>query len=410
MGKFRIYQINIICIAIVILLSIVKTGFAEDDERSFGYPIVILQQDETYYVNPIISPNGKFLSATALKLDMKRYEEGYLPEYATSAVSYEFWNLTSLQTHQEFIYPDVTDSTVVTENPFGVPAAFSSDNQFLALRSNSGFQVFALPNFDVYKTSYTLKTSSNSYDSLVFSKDNQLLAALDETSIVVWDMAQNIIKGYPHPAISERSQIIALEYGWLVSISDPTSSLAFIVCSWLLENCNLYEFLPETTHVTASPDSTFVFTRAYNANKDEQELGLWQLRDERVYQLTNIDVPADFEPFTAIHSFLSNNHILFNLGVDWEIRSFPDLSLVYPIPGPTLTPVWLDTEHIITVDQLNRQILRIYRVGENQPIDEINIDDFPHLSGFRIQWVKINAEQNSLLVYTGWTIIIIPII
>jgi hypothetical protein len=414
----RFHRSLLMLLCLWLLLAFHPSTAQETKTPRFGEGIVILQIPGRFLTNLIVSPDGDYVFVTGNLINQQMREQGYAMSWSMISARQYIWRIYDSSFGNGLIYQRPNWEFTIDETIMEPAAAFSPDGRYLATRSGTRMQLFAAPDW-LEVDSVTLTTFFDNPDidggRLRWSPDSDLLAAFDSTGIVVWDTKENAIKHHPLPVGHEWDRIVPVATGWIVEFPVPITPTNFASCDWLLETCAEYTFLDDNLFPqVVSEDGVYVLT----ADSKIEGLGVWQRQANGQYELEMRDTPPDFQrPF----SFDPTGRYLLSAQepqpwLSWAIWDFATFAEVSKIPPRIHEPIWLpDGEHLIAFERWPELVVKLYQVGKDTPLQEVNLTNFSEIKRFAdkiiFDSVSFHLSENGekLVINLNWAALVIPI-
>lgn len=430
----RISLLLIIFAVFTLMLYFSSTTPGAADEFTL-YPSdkwALLQIPDGFIRNPQLSPDGRFVFANAGFVS-DDYQPGNNERmYSTHGRQY-LWRLTldifqSALTELPYDYSFEFD-----QRPFGAMAAFSPDSQYLALRNDEEIALLSLSDMQLTRRVSVERgfptETGGSYSHLQWSPDGDLVATLDRNGIVVWDITKNTTYYHELPKISFTKQyddLIVTKLGWIVTYGDNEIPLVFSACSWRLERCQNYEFEQNTYTVMVSHNGRYVWTIALNPDykrrlipQDEaaagRRIGLWESDTGVDYELHQHSLPIEMRQIRAFSPQGNYQLVMYTDDThyrEWAVYSFPELERLSFLMASAAAPVWIEEEHLVSLNLRERLTLRWHKVGVSDFLYEQDVSQF-YASRYPVDLaeasIQSDDENQYVLVYFASKILIIPI-
>jgi hypothetical protein len=400
----------------LIFLALAFSLHAQDTvpQPGFGDELIVLQVSDTFITHPVMSPTGRFVFATANHFDRQAYNEGKSIYRVMIAADFVVWDISLISAINDVYTLQPTYTLPIQDSIMGPATAFSSDEEFLALRNDTDLLIFSLPDFQQF-AAFPLnapfeKTFTREPGYLRWSHDNQWVATLDDGEIMVVNIHSGEVRRHDVEAGYGWNNIKPIENGWIVELFDPEKATAFVVCDFFVEICQSYDDKLYTHTIITVTNGDFLVTETNDTALEGRLINLWVKQNNLQYFLNAFQTPPKMgrlQAFSPSGEFLMT---AINTNIwEWAIWSFPELSRISTIPPETLYPVWLpDSQHIIGVDKADYRTLQLYRVGSSEVLDHFNPDDYAELP-LGYERFSINETGTHIMLNTGWQLLIVPI-
>jgi WD40 repeat protein len=358
-----------------------------------------------------LSPYGNFVAG--LQTVLRRSSD----EPSRKISQIHLWVTDQIDPSGSFTYPPPTFSVSLDflDPQYGDTAiqealAFSSDEQYLALQTQSEVVLFSMPELLPYK-SISAVNNPTSFGRLSWSSDSSLVAALLSDAILVWEFSADHVYRYEltHPF----DELTRFGDEWLLWTEHGTdvNPTDFMICTRLLERCEAYT-TPDVTPrrvFAVDPNNQVVLTlRRYS--DDVLVIGAWTHQEEGTCVLDDIPfngIENRFLPtgFSPTGQYIAGRRISNSQITIWN---FETLALINETMGYE-NPIWLGSDEFFITNGLD---LKLYQLNVNDPLDRLNLfniriaeDIEPFAEPNRTQaasfdgrWILHNESLYSLLI------------
>jgi hypothetical protein len=187
----------------------------------------------------------------------------------------------------------------------------------------------------------------------------------------------------------------------------------FAVCSFSLDNCDIHLVSASQRSIVHQPSGQVILT--WPGDYCHRHLvSVWELqtsgRYEVVRETKDIPDPISFSPNSRYLFYHPTCD--FNYGIwDFETNRLVQVFEFYR------RPYWLpDNKHFLTFNTLHKLTLDLYRIGEDQPLDTIDLNAIPGL-GPVDSWVSpeslkiwnTSTDGSSVIVNLGHAAMVVGI-
>lgn len=422
---------KIVLVGILIILAGFNTqNLLAQSIPNFNEGILVLQVNDTYLTNPVISLDGEYVFTTANIIDPNLRSQGYNVYYSMTEADLYVWHIYNSSFTDIAVYPRPNWQLPVEDSVMGPDAAFSPSSEYLALRTDTSLELLAVPELNLVDSAsinvppimpsdddvLPVKPPDAPFGYLAWSTDSRLIATLAVGKIIVWDINTYELKEYPTPVGNTYDTIRAGSDGWIVELFAVDSSVSFISCTWLLEVCTPYTPAVDTVSIVTSLDGEIIFTRPATRVENEPYLLRWTRANDGSYVPDEIDVESGLIAPISLNP--SNTTLLaINEENSLSFWSFPELNFISAISERIADPLWLpDSHHIVSVKMLTNSNastewgleLLIHEVGNETPIAIVNLTEYLS-EDYVFHYMEISTDGSKIMLYMGWAVMIIPI-
>jgi WD40 repeat protein len=379
-------------IKLMVCLLIVMGGFVSSSQESqtphFDNTIAVLELPGNQLVwDADLSPQGNFVYTHAAFLSQRIYPREFL------GASQYLWDIGNIEATNNIIYLEPIRQITLYEMTEGynrifaiqgLDRMFSPDGQYLAVGLDAEVQVLTVPDLISYRIlpANTINPElPYARNRMNWSEDSRFLALLLGHEIVVWDVENNSVKSQALKYQYEKILYLGGKLFGLISSREQDAISGFFVCESDLKHCSEQELPYWHPSIRPSPDGQLILvTPRSDCPSDEVcPVEFWQIQSNGQYQ--QIDRSFNAKDSGYPHSFSPDGRILATEKSDTlTLRDFSNLSQIHALPHRE-EPTWLpDSTHFITFSYRYETdnpilILKLYRLGREQPLDVINLVD-----------------------------------
>lgn len=404
----RFGQIILLCL-FTICLSITPDTARAQSSIHFGESVILLQLPGEQLIMPHISPYGSYIVARIAIFEMDKL----IGRSHVVDTKYYGWDLRQVSLDVPLVHVPPTHELQLGRAP---DFAFHPDERFLAIATDAQVQLFTLPSFELYKSIPVMVDESltDFYEfrsnRLAWSLDGQILAILRADEIVAWNVETGTLERHSLPEVYDR--VVASKTGWVLRPWHGSPTLDLVVCTKHLETCDAYQgsFLVSSdgqAMLARSADSISELTREVLHLQDNGE---YKVAEEIVLPNDQCRRPS-LAPLGGFVAFVCS------VEEGWSFQDISQGEVIPNLPWSYGLDWFSDGEHIAWFAGVKNFLLRLYEVGETEPLDEVDWKDIPGLGDVNNLFydrtpegvVDVSADGRWVLVDFGWASLIVPI-
>ena len=392
---------SVVVVVLLMMLLVIGSIQAQLTDPIFQNEILILEGWDI-----VLSPNEKYAAGSSRHV------------IASNLIEVRLWNLETADPIDGSALEPTTSAMLEYRVPPRMISSFemqfSPDEQYLAVRKDIDLTIFTIPDFQIQAQVAVSKGESVDPGTLRWSTDGRFLATQGNGDLVVWDNQTAEINR--HRLDQTWGPIIAVDDGWLVlrfMYDDRSLTKAFSFCTKRADECKTYvmeQLLQPYTNgqsVVASPDGQHVLTFGQG---DNEQVGVWAWHRGSNEDYIRGDLPLVLDEDVFPLLFSPDGSYLITHGGEavWDYKTLTQIQ--------ELNTAWdiiafgQGNEHFVVLEFPNPlSNLRMYRVGQETPIDTFSILEHldldsidPGIGGLKLtvghDWILANLRKSGVLI------------
>jgi WD40 repeat protein len=406
----RIYIFSLLLLSLLVFVTA-----ADDSVPHFGDGVIILPLSDILDIDGLDNEHKYELWNSHVELSANgNFVLFHWRGWREFEHSSHLWDLRDIDVGAPIeLQPSVSSSPIRYPTGF----AFSPDDKFVIIKDGIDILLYTLPDLRLRKSTYLYGTAYSS----VLSNDNNLFATTiigESSNVVVWDIVNDLLYSQEINCSSWRCQVSAMFVGdgLLVLPYYPRHfDWDFMFCDAILTYCEEYMVPQEyglgyvTSYMRASPHGETILSVLSSEDNST--------RITRVWSYENGSYVLEEEPFAidglVFPSYLSpsGQYLISHLEKEWTVWDFETQTQVQTLSR--IRPLlWLpDEDYFVTLEE--GTVLRLYQLGQNEPIEELDLasiypieyEDIPDVSIVH----SISQDGRKVLSQFGSVLFVIPI-
>jgi hypothetical protein len=331
--------------------------------------------------------------------------------------SFHLWDLRDIDSYMPM------ELTPSVSNPSGTESvalfAISPDEQYVVVKTMEELQLYTLPGLELEQT-LDLYGCPSSVGILDWSDDSSLVAVIigNNQTIVVWDIVSNSTYSQEIDrqvwdrwwGCDNRIHLTASNNGWLMKSIYSETDWDFTFCDLFLANCELYSLSEDTSRYTrASANGNTILSVLPSEDYSTRITRVWSFEngsyvlEEEPLAIDELEFPSYLSP--------SGQYLISHHEKEGAIWDFETRTRVQTLSN-TSQLLWLpDEDYFVRLE--SGTILRLYRLGQNELIEELDLasiypiefEDIPDPSIVH----SISQDGRRVLIHFGSVLFVVPI-